>query len=88
MEAWFLYYSILRKKASTSLSERIVTAVRQLKGPEKLHGLSSKSLPSHLSNLYPSSGVAVIVTVAPSLYVPDAAGVTKPPLEALTVRVY
>ena len=88
MEAWFLYYSILRKKASTSLSERIVTAVRQLKGPEKLHGLSSKSLPSHLSNLYPSSGVAVIVTVAPLLYVPDAAGVKEPPLEELTVRVY
>tara|TARA_A200000113_G_C8778601_1_gene326797 strand:+ start:178 stop:357 length:180 start_codon:yes stop_codon:yes gene_type:complete len=59
-----------------------------LKGPEKLHGLSSKSLPSHLSKLYPSSGVAVIVTVAPSLYIPVAAGDTEPPSEALTVSVY
>ena len=46
-----------------------------------------ESFPSQPVNLYPSSGVAVIVTSAPSSYVPPSVD-TVPPSAAVTVKVY
>ena len=51
-------------------------------------GLLSLTLPSHLSNTYPSFGVAVNVIVAPSLYFPLASGDIVPPSQAFIVKVY
>ena len=48
---------------------------------------SIELLPSHPTNSYPSSGVAVIVTSVPSSYVPPSVE-TVPPPPAETVRVY
>jgi len=48
--------------------------------------LESLSLPSHPTNSYPSSGVAVMVTSVPSSYVPPSVE-TVPPSPAVTVRV-
>ena len=47
----------------------------------------SLSYPSHPTNLYPSSAVAVIVTSVPSSYVPPWVE-TVPPSPAVTVIVY
>jgi hypothetical protein len=46
-----------------------------------------ESEPFQPTNSYPSFGVAVIVTVVPSSYVPPEVE-TDPPVPAVTVRLY
>ncbi|MDA9811947.1 hypothetical protein N9C07_07015 [Flavobacteriaceae bacterium] len=52
----------------------------------KLKDASVESTPSHPTNSYPSSGVAVIVTSVPSSYSPPSLE-TVPPSLVVTVSV-